>query len=438
MRQKEEKACPLKSKESQPTFLVVYYHRFSYPMRRTIEDHIFALERHIPGRYLYLNVAFGIPSWIFAHHYDWVLFQTTFFAQLKWKQGSYEALMGRWRRLKQLKGRKAIIPQDEFLRSDLICRFIEDFQVEALFSCASEEEIPRLYDGVDLSSVHTEQVLTGYLSEETVKEIGEQAQVERPIDIGYRAWKAEYWLGRHGMLKGEVAHRFQEASEGLITDISMDEKAMFLGVDWYRFLWRCKYTIGCEGGSSIKDHTGSIRRRVHAYLAASPQGSFEEVEKHCFEGRDGELNLKALSPRHLEACATQTCQILVEGEYNGVLEPWRHYIPLKKDFSNLEEVIQIVKEDALREEITKRAYEEIVCSGRWGYSLLAQQMGKLMHGNGRGAMLPFPKEFSRRERWLWRWIPLEAAVWRGVKAVAPQRALRGIRKLKASLGGESN
>ena len=33
--------------------------------------------------------------------------------------------------------------------------------------------------------------------------------------------------------------------------------------------------------------------------------------------RDGKLQLHAISPRHIEACATRTCQVLVEGDLMG-------------------------------------------------------------------------------------------------------------------------
>ena len=55
---------------------------------------------------------------------------------------------------------------------------------------------------------------------------------------------------------------------------------------------------------------------------------------------DGRLQLFAISPRHLEACATRTCQVLVEGEYSGVLRPGEHYIPVRKDLSNLDDVLE--------------------------------------------------------------------------------------------------
>lgn len=34
----------------------------------------------------------------------------------------------------------------------------------------------------------------------------------------------------------------------------------------------------------------------------------------------------------------RTAQVLLEGYYNGIFEPWKHYIPIKKDCSNLDQV----------------------------------------------------------------------------------------------------
>ena len=48
----------------------------------------------------------------------------------------------------------------------------------------------------------------------------------------------------------------------------------FYGDDWYRFLARCRYTIGMEGGSSILDRDGSVRACVEARLAEQPDATF--------------------------------------------------------------------------------------------------------------------------------------------------------------------
>jgi hypothetical protein len=79
------------------------------------------------------------------------------------------------------------------------------------------------------------------------------------------------------------------------------------------------------------------------------------------------LHYVAISPRHLEACATRTCQVLVEGEYNGVLIAGRHYLELKRDFRNLEELLGTIKEDRLREQIVANAYRDVVESGKYTY-----------------------------------------------------------------------
>ena len=164
---------------------------------------------------------------------------------------------------------------------------------------------------------------------------------ERTIDIGYRTVPGKPYLGRHAALKADLAEAVRERAEtrGLRVDVSTRAEDTFFGDDWYRFLASCRYTIGMEGGASILDRDGTVRQAVDAYLAGHPDASFEELEAACFPGRDGELALFAISPRHLEACATRTAQILVEGEYAGILRPGEHYLELRRDLSNLDAVL---------------------------------------------------------------------------------------------------
>jgi len=46
-------------------------------------------------------------------------------------------------------------------------------------------------------------------------------------------------------------------------------------------------------------------------------------------------------------------------------------IELKRDFSNLDGVLRLMKEDSLRAGIVERAYEDIVVSGRYSYRAFA-------------------------------------------------------------------
>ena len=129
------------------------------------------------------------------------------------------------------------------------------------------------------------------------------------------------------------------------------------------FMLGCRWTIGVEGGASIIDRDGSIRQRTLAWQASHPDAGFEEIEAACFPGREGSLDLRAISPRHLEACMTGIGQVLVEGDYNGLLEPERHYLPVRADYSNLPEVLDRLQDESARVEMVARARAEVVDAG---------------------------------------------------------------------------
>jgi hypothetical protein len=51
------------------------------------------------------------------------------------------------------------------------------------------------------------------------------------------------------------------------------------------------------------------------------------------------------------------------GEYSGAVQPWKHYLPLEKDFSNLPEVAERIRDGRFVSELTARAYDELIGSG---------------------------------------------------------------------------
>src|SRR3989338_4677851 len=69
--------------------------------------------------------------------------------------------------------------------------------------------------------------------------------------------------------------------------------------------------------------------------------------------------MNQISPRCFEAIALKTAMILYEGEYSGILKPWRHFIPLRKDFSNIKDVVLHLKDTGRLQEMADRTYQEI-------------------------------------------------------------------------------
>jgi hypothetical protein len=367
--------------------VLVAYALLQWPWRRSVVDHLFSFRRYGGRSYEYVNLAVpGLARAFARRRYDAVIWHTSVLAWLRWAPESQQSgVRKRAQAVRGLAPFHVALPQDEFLNSDPVNAFLADIGVQHVFSVAPPSEWPLIYDGLDRDRVGLSQVLTGYLDEETVGRVGGILAEgrERTIDIGYRTMPSKPWLGRHATLKAELADAVREraVARGLRVDISTRVEDTFYGDDWYRFLASCRYTIGMEGGASVLDRDGSVRDCTERRLAADPGATFEQLEAACFPGRDGELSLFALSPRHLEACATRTAQILVDGEYGGVLRPAEHFVALRDDLSNLDAVLDLVADDrGAEDEIARRAYADVVASGRWTYRRLVEDVERELPG----------------------------------------------------------
>ncbi|MGH2462327.1 MAG: hypothetical protein ACRDFZ_01715 [Candidatus Limnocylindria bacterium] len=351
--------------------ILVLYHSRLAPVRHAIADHLFSFRRYGGRPCIYINMAVrSVPSWIHRLDIDLVVLHTILLSD-RWQPDDFRDVVRRMRPVRRVRAPRVAIPQDEFINTDLLVDVLDDLDVNHVFSCAPEEEWATIYGPLVSKGVGFTRVLPGYLEPGTVKRIERLAsQVPaRDIDIGYRAWKPKPWLGRHGMTKGWIADAVAAEGRraGLRLDISMEEKDTLLGDAWFSFLLRSRYTIGVESGAGILDRDGTIRACADAYVADHPDVAFEEVEQHCFAGRDGELNLRTVSPRHLEAAATRTPQILVQGTYNGILDAGRHYIPLRADFANLPDIVDDIARGGDHRDLAEQAYSDIVAAGQYGY-----------------------------------------------------------------------
>ncbi|MCH7534963.1 MAG: hypothetical protein IH948_04340 [Bacteroidetes bacterium] len=360
------------SNEKKRNILIV--HRAPYPLRSTVRDSLYSFRNYSDDNIFYLDMFghFGIPHYIKKIEFDLIIFHTSFMA-FRWGS-SVEFVQDLFRRCQyfmELNAKKAIMPQDEFLNSNALVEMVNRFNIDFVFTVAPKSEWRKIYEGVDFEKVQFQQILTGYIDERVLKKINDLKKngVKKSIDIGYRAFKSPAWFGSHGFLKTKIADEFLEATNKskFKVDISTKKEDTFIGDDWYKFLLKCKYFIGVEGGSTILDPDGEIHLKGSKYIRQNPEATFGEIEKECFEGMDGNVWYIALSPKHLEACITDTCQVLISGEYGGVLKPNVHYIPLNSDFSNLDEVLEKMEDEDLRKRIVKNARIDLVESGKYSF-----------------------------------------------------------------------
>ena len=204
---------PIKKSFSKELNILIVIASPTRELRTAIRDHILAFERFTDHNIFYLNIAYkkSLPPDLRTTKFDLIIFHTKFFSG-RWDRQTFNKFLESdiVLQLKRLKAVKVIIPQDEFLSTDILCDFINDFDIKHVFTCTLKEEWKYIYNNVDFNKTKFHPVLTGYVDDITLKTIAslEQKNLLRNIDIGYRAWRAEDWLGRHGLLKWKIARIF--------------------------------------------------------------------------------------------------------------------------------------------------------------------------------------------------------------------------------------
>jgi len=148
--------------------------------------------------------------------------------------------------------------------------------------------------------------------------------------------------------------------------------------DWIRFTTSCKAMLGTESGASVCDFTGRIQRNVEAHVARDPNVDFETLRRLYFEKEDGRIMMNVISPRCFEAAALRTLMILYEGHYSGVLQPWRHYVPLQRDHGNMAEVARVLRDPARAQEIVDRAFREVAQNPAYTFKAMVGLVDRVM------------------------------------------------------------
>ena len=355
--------------------LLIIYYNCELKVRSTFLEYLKAFENYSTAHVYYLNVAWRVPFFLQRLHFDAIIYHYSAVG-LKWTLGGKFLFSKNFDITASFSGLKIAMPQDEYVLNEVVWKFFKIQGINTIYSCFFEEDYQKAYPHESSGLIHYFTVFPGYVDELAVKKMSAKLPEyhSRTIDLGYRARKNPFWLGSIGVLKWQVTEVFEKWSQFIRMDISNDPGKTIIGEDWYKFLANCKCVLGVESGSSVIDIDGRIRQRVEQYTNSKPNAEFDEVMKNCFPGLDGSIGLATLSPRHFEACITKTCQVLVEGNYAGVLKPGLHYIEVKKDWSNIEEVISLIKDEAYCQTLAEKAYEDIILSEKYTYRKLVNEI----------------------------------------------------------------
>ena len=331
----------------------------------TVTDHLDALINFSEHKITQLSFVRQLPSHVNLARFDVLVIHYT--VAIGYMSEHYINQAAK-RKIQKFDGLKVVFIQDEYRAVNTVLATLEFLKVDILFTCVPNEEIEKVYPKQVLPGVIKVNTLTGYVPS---KLLAYQAPriTERKNDVGYRTRKPPYWLGQLGHEKWQISDRFQELTQdkGLTLDLSYDESRRIYGEHWIKFVASCKTMLGVESGASVFDFEGHLQRQVDMYVSEHPDATFQEVQNKFLHPYEGLIRLNQISPRCFEAAALRTVLVLFEGEYSGILQPWRHFIPLKKDFSNLEQVVAKIKDNHFLQEMADRTYEEVANNPRYSY-----------------------------------------------------------------------
>lgn len=303
---------------------------------------------------------------------------------------------------------KVLFIQDEYRWIDDTAEAMRELGIDVLFTVVNSDVVDRIYHHPWLRHVRKELTLTGFV-DETLLDIEVPPYEERGIDVVYRARKVPYWLGAFAMDKWTIGKRFEQEAVGydLTCDISSDESARLYGADWIRFISNAKAVLGTESGASVCDFSGSLRICVDEAVNLNKDIDFETIQNNFLKEADGQIVIHVVSPRIFEAAALRTLMVNYPGEYSRCLVPWRHYVPLEKDHSNIAEVVAVIRNPEQARKIIDAAYREVACNPGYSFRAFVKHFDKVVAEEIRFDLPNTSQSIFSIRNWHW----LEAVSW---------------------------
>ena len=179
----------------------------------------------------------------------------------------------------------------------------------------------------------------------------------REVDIGFIGALYHPWIG--DMERTRMIQYFMD--QGIKNGLNCDIRFKTIPrTQWAAFLNGCKGIIGAESGTYYLDRQGKTIAKLKACFQKNPYLNVKDICDSHFFHPEKFVSGKCISSRHFEPIGTGTCQILLEGHYNGILKKNQHYIGVKKNLSDIQDAIKKFKDETFRKNITVTAKKHIM------------------------------------------------------------------------------
>jgi hypothetical protein len=272
------------------------------------------------------------------------------------------------RKLCDLRGLKILFIQDEYDNTNLVKKIIRFIQFDLVFSAVPANSIQKIYPPKEFPQTRFVSCLTGYVPDGLIGQIDKiTPPSKRSLFIAYRGRPLPIRYGRLGQEKVVIGQHVKTYchKHGISCDIEWDESSRIYGEDWYAFISSAKAMLGSESGSNVFDWDGDLQQTIDHFRKITPNVTESDVYQKIIEEREVDGLMNQISPRVFEMAAAKTVMVLFEGSYSGVLEPGTHFFPLKKDFSNLDQILAELRDDIKVDAMADRVHQDLIISGKY-------------------------------------------------------------------------
>jgi hypothetical protein len=228
---------------------------------------------------------------------------------------------------------------------------------------------------------------------------------KRKIDIGSRSARYGVYIGDNE--RNNIFQFFEDNARkyGLSVDLGLqDRQQRFNRQEWCQFLNSCKATISNEAASFYLERDDQLVKNIYNYLKSSSNKfvlsnetflrkiyrciipnfvrkkiinllkdkiieidrvdhdcNFLEIYEKFFSNIPKcPVYAKAISSRHFDAIGAKTLHVMYPGRYNDILIPQEHYFELKTDHSNIDELLDTIRNSNAVQKIVDRAYDYVI------------------------------------------------------------------------------
>ena len=280
--------------------------------------------------------------------------------------------------LSAFKGLKFLFIQDEYDFPHRTWHWIRTLDINLVFTVVPDAGIEKVYPKAEFPNTRFVTNLTGYVPEKlpVIEHLPTPSQ--RTLVIGYRGRPLPIRYGQLAVEKvliGEIVRQYCD-DHGVNSDIAWEEKSRIYGPQWYEFIASCRSMLATESGSNVFDWDGTLGKVIADYRLHNSDANDDDVYRDIIRPREVDGLMNQVSPKIFETIALRSVLVLYEGNYSGVVRPGEHYIALKKDGSNLQDVMRQLNDAQTVDAIAERAWNHVIGSGRFSQRTFVEMVDR--------------------------------------------------------------